>query len=281
MSDEDLKIIIEALREKSASIDKLAGELQDGRQPDLLSAGRLLERSLFHLDRAASGSPRSTPILAEEGEMLDIEIEEDLLEANRQIAELNREAFAENGVKTVDVMGAIGSGKTSLIGAMVERLSGQASVGMLGGDVATSIDADRVRRHGAVTLQINTGKECHLDANLVRRALDQMDLGKLDILFIENVGNLICPSEFDLGCEKKLVVVSVTEGDSMVVKHPLMFVEADVVAINKIDMAEVFGTDAGKIESDLESLNPRAVPIRTSVRTGEGIEELLGALSLP
>jgi len=280
MKDDELGEVLGSLREKSKSLEDLAQRVQDGRKPDVLAAGRLLERSLFHLERAATGPAETGPVKAEVGEMLDIEIEEDLLEANRQIARVNREAFEKFGVRTVDVMGAIGSGKTSLIGAMVEVLSKNFSVGMLGGDVATSIDADRVRQSGAKTIQINTGKECHLDANLVRRALDQLDLSGLDILFVENVGNLICPSEFDLGCEKRLVVVSVTEGDSMVVKHPIMFLDADVVAINKIDMAESFGTDVGKLESDLESMNPRAVAVRTSVRTGRGLDELLGALSL-
>jgi len=249
-------------------------------RPDLAAAQRLLERALFHLNRSLTSPTVSEPIQAEVGEMLDIEIEEDLLEANRKLAETNRSIFAQHGLRVFDVMGAIGSGKTSLIAAMVERLRGKAKVGMFGGDTATSIDADRVRDKGAQTVQINTGKECHLDANLVRRALEKIDLDAIDVLFIENVGNLICPSEFDLGAERRVVVVSVTEGDSMVVKHPMMFVDADVVAINKIDMLEVFGSDVEKLERDVASLNPRAVAIRTSSRTGEGVDELLRALSL-
>ncbi len=251
-----------------------------GRRSDLLAASRLLERSLFHIERAVSAPDTDEPVRAEDGEMLDIEIEEDLLEANRRLADANRELLSNYEITSIDVMGAIGSGKTSLIGAMVEALRGKARCGMIGGDVATSIDADRIRAKGAITIQVNTGKECHLDANLVRRALERMDLDELDVLFVENVGNLICPAEFDLGCDKRLVVVSVTEGESMVVKHPLMFVDADVVAINKVDMTEAFGTDVAKLVGDLVSLNPNAIAVRTSVRSGEGIEDLLRALSL-
>ena len=275
---EELKLTVDRLARDCEHIRSMA---EESGGPDLLAASSLLERSLFHLERFLSSPIPSAPVVASEGEMLDIEIEEDLLEANRRIARKNRAILLENGIKAIDVMGAIGSGKTSLIAAMVERLRGRARVGMLGGDVATSIDADRVRERGAVTLQINTGKECHLDANLVRRALESIDLGRIDVLFVENVGNLICPSEFDLGCDQRLVVVSVTEGDSMVVKHPMMFIDANVVAINKSDMAEAFGADVGKLESDLKALNRKAVAVRTSAKLGEGVDDVLSALGLP
>ena len=280
MTSQELESLLARMRSEGIALDDMAEKVQGGCRSDLLAAARLLERSLFHVERAVSGADVVESVQAEEGEMLDIEIEEDLLEANRKLAEINRAIFADHGVLAIDVMGAIGSGKTSLIAAMVEGLKGRARVGMFGGDTATSIDADRVREKGAITVQINTGKECHLDANLVRRALEKIDLDDIDILFIENVGNLICPSEFDLGCSKRVVVVSVTEGESMVVKHPMMFVDADVVAINKVDMAEAFGTDVGKLESDLASINSDAVAIRTSARRGEGLENLLDVLSL-
>ena len=275
--DEYVRVMVDRLEKESEEIRSKAD--RDG-VPDLLAASSLLDRAVFHLKRYLSEPCPSIPVVASAGEMLDIEIEEDLLEANRRIAARNREILAQHHVKAIDVMGAIGSGKTSLIAVMVERLQGRARVGMLGGDVATSIDADRVREKGAETLQINTGKECHLDANLVRRALESLDLDEIDLLFVENVGNLICPSEFDLGCDQRLVVVSVTEGDSMIVKHPMMFVDADVVAVNKVDMAEAFGTDMGKIEADLRGLNSRAVSVRTSAKLGQGIDRLLVALGL-
>jgi hydrogenase nickel incorporation protein HypB len=280
MTDKELESLAEEMKRASEDLSAMTREEERGGKADLLAASRLLERSLFHVERALSSPGVTVPVEAERGEMLDIEIEEDLLEANRLIAQENRAIFASNGVRTIDVMGAVGSGKTSLIAAMVERLQGRSRVGMLGGDVATSIDANRVREKGARTLQINTGKECHLDANLVRRALEKIGLDDIDVMFIENVGNLICPSEFDLGCEKRVVVISVTEGDDMVVKHPLMFIDAGVVAINKIDMARVFGADVGKLEQDLASMNPAARAIRTSARTGEGVGDLLESLGL-
>jgi hydrogenase nickel incorporation protein HypB len=275
--DEKLRLFVDQL---GRECEEIRFRADSGGGPDLLAASSLLERALFHLRRYLSSPTDSARVVASEGEMLDIEIEEDLLETNRRIAARNRAILAENDIKAIDVMGAIGSGKTSLIAAMVERLKGRARVGMLGGDVATSIDADRVREKGAVTLQINTGKECHLDANLVRRALESVDLGKIDVLFVENVGNLICPSEFDLGCDQRLVVVSVTEGDSMIVKHPMMFIDADVVAINKYDMAEAFGANVGKLESDLRQLNSRAVAVRTSAKLDQGVDDVLSALGL-
>ncbi len=267
------------LQEERDRMLELSSAAKGRKASDLKAATRLMERSLFHVQRALGEQENEDSVQAQEGEMLDIEIEEDLLDANRELARENRELLKKHGVQAVDVMGAIGSGKTSLIACLVGHLRNK-SVGMLGGDTATSIDADRVRESGAMTVQINTGKECHLDANLVARALQKIDLNDLDLLFVENVGNLICPSEFDLGCDKRLVVISVTEGDSMVVKHPMMFADADVVAINKIDILDTFGSDPDKLEQDLKQLNPRAVPVRTSVRTGQGIEELIDNLDL-
>jgi len=279
LAEEELGPMAERLKAEIRRLEE-AAEREGKDRSDLMAARRLLERSLFHIERARDGVTIGGPVEAEQGEMLDIEIEEDLLEANRRLAETNRDLLRKHGIRAIDVMGAIGSGKTSLIAAIVERLRKTVSVGMLGGDTATSIDADMVRRSGAQTVQINTGKECHLDANLVSRALANMDLDAIDVLFVENVGNLICPSEFDLGCDMRLVVISVTEGESMVVKHPMMFTDADVVAINKMDMAESFGSDPGKLERDLKKLNADAIPVRTSARTGQGLEELLAELDL-
>lgn len=280
MTEDELSSLAGRIRQDSKRLARFSKDEDRKGRTDLLAAAKLLERSLFHIERARSAPAVSEPIQAEVGEMLDIEIQEDLLEANKRIAQANRALLAEHGVVAIDVMGAIGSGKTSLIASIVEKLGKRTRCGMLGGDVATSIDADMVRQKGAVTVQINTGKECHLDANLVRRALERIDLSRMDVLFIENVGNLICPAEFDLGASRRMVVISVTEGEGMVVKHPMMFQDADVVAINKIDMAEIFGTNVRKLESDIASINSRAIAIRTSARTGQGLEDLVRALSL-
>lgn len=182
-------------------------------------------------------------VKAEEGEDYDIELEANILKANERLAEENKELLRKHRVVTIDVMGAIGLGKTSLIEKMVQALKEKYRIAAFKGDLTTTIDAELIGRHGVEVVTINTGKECHLDANLVRKALQRIDLEKTDILFIENVGNLICPAEFPLGSEKRVVVVSVTEGPYMVVKHPFIFMEADVVLINKVDLAQAMGVN--------------------------------------
>ena len=163
---------------------------------------------------------------AEEGEVYDIELEANILEANRRLAEENRELLRKYDVRAIDFMGATGSGKTSLMEKMVQALIGKYRIAALKGDLTTTIDAERIERHGAEAVPITTGKECHLDANLVGKALRRIDLKKIDLLFIENVGNLICPAEFPLGSDQRVVVVSVTEGPYMVIKHPFIFMDA-------------------------------------------------------
>jgi hydrogenase nickel incorporation protein HypB len=219
-------------------------------------------------------------IRPKEDEVFDIELEEDFLQANREIADKVHTKLEEQRVLAIDVMGSVGSGKTSLIEATVERLKGRYRMAMIAGDVATTIDADRVERHGVPTVQINTGKECHLDANLVMKALDKLDLDDLDILFIENVGNLICPGDFPIGAQKRVVIISVTEGPYMVVKHPLIFQTAEVVAINKIDLASAMGVDPDALVTDAVKVNPRIKAVKVSVRNGQGLAEFVKALGL-
>ena len=162
-------------------------------------------------------------IESKDDEIFDIELEESLLRKNEELAELNRKRLDEHNVLAIDILGAIGSGKTSLIQQMVKSLGGKRNVAAIAGDLTTTIDADRIREAGAQVIQVNTGKECHLDANLVAKAMAELQLDEIDVLFIENVGNLICPGEFPLGAHKRVVVVSVTEGPYMVVKHPYIF----------------------------------------------------------
>jgi len=219
-------------------------------------------------------------VFPEEGEVFDIELEEDFLKANRDIAEKVREKLDRIGVLAIDVMGSVGSGKTSLIEFAVEKLKEKYRIAMIAGDVATTIDADRVERHGVPTVQINTGKECHLDANLVDRALGRLSLSDLDILFIENVGNLICPGDFPIGAQKRVVVVSVTEGPYMVVKHPLIFQMADIAVINKVDLANAMGVDPDALVADALRVNPRLKVVKTNTRAGQGIDEFVKALEL-
>ena len=219
-------------------------------------------------------------VRAKEGEIFDIELDVNILEANRKLATENKELLQKNGVKTIDVMGSIGSGKTSLIEKLVQNLKGKYKMAAFKGDLTTTIDAELIARHGVEVVPINTGKECHLDANLVKKALKRIDLKEVDLLFIENVGNLICPAEFPLGSDKRIVVISVTEGPYMVVKHPFIFMDADVVVINKLDLAQAMGVDVKKLEKDAKAINPKAKVVATNCRSGEGITSVIDALEL-
>jgi len=223
---------------------------------------------------------RKEVIKAEEGEIYDIELSEDLLKENQRLADENKRLLNANGAKAVDVMGSIGSGKTSLIEKMVQLLKNRYQIAVFKGDLTTTIDAELIARHGVETVAINTGKECHLDANLVKKALQKLDLKKIDLLFIENVGNLICPAEFPLGSDKRVVVVSVTEGPYMVIKHPFIFMEADVVTINKTDLAQAMNVDVKKLEKDVKTINPNAAVVATNCRSGEGADGVVKALGL-
>jgi len=213
-------------------------------------------------------------------EIFDIELEKDLLAKNRSLAKENRKRFDRSNILTVDIMGSIGSGKTSLIKAILKRLEMGAKVAVIAGDLTTTIDAERIEAEGARVLQVNTGKECHLDAYLIRRAIDRMKLDDVKVLFIENVGNLICPGEFPLGAHKRLVVTSVTEGPYTLVKHPYIFREADVVVLNKIDLARAMKVDPSRMERDAKKINPQAPFVRTNAIKGIGISRVIDALGL-
>lgn len=223
-----------------------------------------------------------TPIIikADADEVLDIELEEDFLKANERMAALNRREFDRAGTKVIDFMGSIGSGKTSIIEKLVEALKGKYRIGVIAGDTATDIDAQRIGRHGVPSIQINTGKECHLDAPLVRKASKKLLREGVNLIFIENVGNLICPAEFPLGSHKRVVVVSVTEGEYMIKKKQDIFRVAEVGIINKKDMSVPMGVDPQLLVEDARNANPRMGIVVTSTRTGEGIPELVAALGL-
>lgn len=217
-------------------------------------------------------------ITSSQDEVFDIELEADILKANRDLAEENHAKLKENGITTIDVMGSVGSGKTSLIKAMVSLLKRSHRVAVIEGDVTTTIDADIIAAEGIPTVQVNTGKECHLDANLIKKALTRLRLSELDLIFIENVGNLICPWEFPLGSDERLVVISVTEGPYMVLKHPMMFYEANSVAINKIDLADAMGVNPCKLKEDISRVNPKAMVVSTDCRNMIGIREVIRSL---
>ncbi len=214
----------------------------------------------------------------DEGEILDIELEKDFLEKNRKLAAENRKALDQFGITAIDVMGSIGSGKTSLIGLLASLLKKRYRIAVVAGDLTTTIDAERITRLGIEVVQVNTGKECHLDANLIKKALSSLPLKDLDLVFIENVGNLICPAEFPLGAHKRVVIVSVTEGPWMVKKHPYIFHSANVAVINKIDLAEIMGVDPSRLVDDIKSINSSVKTILTSCREEKGLKEVAQAI---
>ncbi len=207
-----------------------------------------------------------------------IDIEKDIIRENLTIATENRELLKKYGIKSYNIMGAIGSGKTSLIEIAIESLlKKDRKVGVIAGDVVAEYDSNRFRKYDCVVIPLNTGKECHLDAHLISHELEDLKekgiLQNLDCLIMENVGNLICPSDFTLGEDKRIVIVSVSEGDDIVLKHPLMFRFSDVCVINKIDIAEAVDASPKKMEQDCISLNPKIRVLKTSVKKNIGLTE--------
>jgi len=219
-------------------------------------------------------------IRSRDGEIFDIELEKDLLAKNKSLARENRKKFDRSKIVAIDIMGSIGSGKTSLIKAILKKLVMDEKVAVIAGDLTTTIDAERIEVEGARVIQVNTGKECHLDANLIRQAIKRMKLDGVKILFIENVGNLICPGEFPLGAHKRLVVTSVTEGPYTLVKHPYIFREADVIVLNKIDLAKAMKVSPSQLERDAHRINPQAPFIKANALTGKGVPQIIHALGL-
>ncbi len=204
---------------------------------------------------------------------IEVDAEHDILSLNKRLAKENREFLEEHGVIAINIMGAIGSGKTLLIEKTIEALKDDVKMGAILGDVIAKEDYERVARHGIKAEPLNTGKECHLDAHLVHHVIEKF--GDVDLLFIENVGNLICPVDFDLGEKYRVVMVSVTEGDDVVKKHPEIFRLADVIIINKVALAEAVEADVDKMVEDAKRLNPKAKIIRMDLKKGIGFEEWL------
>lgn len=201
---------------------------------------------------------------------------EAILSENDHIAAHNREQLAAAGIRSVNVMSSPGAGKTTLLRESLGRLRGQRRVGVLVGDIATSIDADRLAPVAAHVALVNTsagfGGECHLDAVMVRSGLERLPLDDIDLLVIENVGNLVCPAEFDVGADARAMVFSVTEGEEKPLKYPVMFRAADVVVVNKVDLLPYLDFDLDRFLENLHAVNPHATVLRTSATTGAGLD---------
>jgi hydrogenase nickel incorporation protein HypB len=197
----------------------------------------------------------------EEGCELKVPVVRNILEANERLAEDNRRVFREAGLFVINLMSSPGAGKTSLLERTIDVLQGDLRIGVIEGDIQSSHDAERIARRGVQVVQLNTGGACHLDGNMIRSALDALDLGKLDLLVVENVGNLVCPAEF-----------KVPEGDDKPLKYPLMFQESRVLLINKIDLLPYVDCDVGKIRERALQLNANLTIFEISCRTGDGLE---------
>jgi len=204
---------------------------------------------------------------------MEIKVVKDILGANERIAERNRQLLDSNKVFAVNLMSSPGAGKTSLILQTIKRLKGKIRMGVIEGDVSSSLDAELVAKEGVPAVQINTGGGCHLDANMTSSALGNMPLKDIKLLLIENVGNLICPAEFALGEHRKVLISSIPEGDDKPFKYPLMFHQADAVLINKIDLLPYLKFDAQAFSRTIKKMNEKAEIIQISCTTGQGIEE--------
>ena len=203
-----------------------------------------------------------------------------LMEHNDRQAETNRSVLDQQGILTINLMSSPGSGKTSLLESTIRRLDGRWRIGVIEGDLETENDAQRIRALGVPAHQITTGTACHLDAHLVQKGLAHLDLSQLDLLFIENVGNLVCPASFDLGHHRNVTLLSVTEGDDKPAKYPVMFRAADLMLISKTDLLPYLGEfSPERAETCLRNLASRAPALRVSARTGEGMEQWVEWLS--
>ena len=205
--------------------------------------------------------------------MVQVRLESNLLGANELLARKNRSTFSGQGLLVVNLMSSPGSGKTTILEKTIEYLNGKLKLGVIEGDLYTDQDAQRIEQKGVQVVQINTEGACHLDAGMVGKAFEELPGENLELLFIENVGNLVCPAEFDLGEDFKAVVISTTEGNDKPLKYPLIFREARVILLNKIDLLAYTNFSLERFREDLAQINPSAPVFLVSGSTGAGIAE--------
>jgi len=213
---------------------------------------------------------------------MEIKVIRNILEANDLVAAGIRERIGEAGAVMVNIMGSPGSGKTLLLERTLEEFQGRSRIGVIEGDIRTSIDAERLKRFDCPIVQINTepfGGDCHLPANAVGKALEGLDLGGLDLVLVENVGNLVCPAEFDIGENRKVVVLSLTEGEDKPLKYPLMFRESHAMVLSKLDLLPHLDIDIDQVRKNARSVNPNLKIFPLSAKTGEGIKAWIGWLN--
>lgn len=209
---------------------------------------------------------------------MEVTVARNVLEVNERLAGENRELFEKHGVFVINLMSSPGAGKTSLLERTIEALKDDLAIGVIEGDIQSARDAERIARKGVRAVQINTAGACHLDGSMIRDAVGSFDLDALDLLVVENVGNLVCPAEFNVGERHKVMILSTTEGDDKPMKYPLMFQLSTVLLVNKIDLLPYIDCDVEKIKSEARQLNPKQTIYEVSCKTGEGLDQWFGWL---
>ena len=204
---------------------------------------------------------------------MKVSVVKNILEANERIAQQNRSLFDEKGLTVVNLMSSPGAGKTTLLEKTIDALKDQLRLGVIEGDIQSSQDAERIANKGIPVVQINTGGACHLDGNMIRDTFGELDFDNMDLLVVENVGNLVCPAEFKVGEDFKAMILSVTEGDDKPSKYPLMFHESSVLLINKIDLLPYVDCSLERIKEEALKINPKLTIFEISCKTGEGLTD--------
>lgn len=203
---------------------------------------------------------------------MKIDVKQPILDKNDSLAAQLRQRFADNHVFVLDLLASPGSGKTSTILATIDALRDEFNIAVIEGDIASSVDAEKIKGQGIAAVQINTGGACHLESAMVKRAVDVLDLERLDLIIIENVGNLVCPTDFDLGENAKVMILSVPEGDDKPLKYPGVFQVSDAIILNKVDTLPVFNFNREAFEESIAQLNPQAPMFPISATAGDGVE---------
>ena len=210
---------------------------------------------------------------------MEIKVVHQILEWNEDVSDKVKQTLSDKKVCLVNVMGSPGAGKTSVITSIINKLSDKFRIGVIEGDIAGQIDAEKMEALGVPVVQLNTDGACHIEAMSIEHILRDFDLNSVDVLFVENIGNLVCPAEFNIGEDFRVALLSVPEGDDKVHKYPLMFQTTDALVLNKYDMIEYFDFDTARVEKDARDINPDVSIFKVSNKSGDGLEEFLNWLS--
>jgi len=206
--------------------------------------------------------------------MKSIEINKRILQSNTEFAQKNRNVLKERGIVTVNIFGSPGAGKTSILEKIIKSMKDKISIGVIEGDLYTTKDGERIESQGIPVVQINTCGACHLDAAMIEKSIQSIDIESLDLIFIENIGNLVCPASYDLGEDSRITVLSITEGNDKPLKYPFIFKQSEAVVLNKMDIINYTDFDINEFYEDIYSLNKDIKVFLVSARDGDGIDEL-------